>query len=64
MKIVSTRKKKNKQKMQLSQVNEILNDFNIGSSTNVNAVENETLEQQTNGPHNDFERFNNSSSHN
>ena len=50
--------------MQLSQLNGTLNDFSIGSSTNLNAVENETLEQQTNGPHNDFERFNNSSSHN
>ena len=41
-------------------MNEILNDFIIRNGTNVNAMESETLEQQTNGPHNDFENFDNS----
>ena len=60
--MVFTRKEKNQPKRQLSQLNETLNESITGSSTNVNAVEQETLELRTNGPHNDFERFNNSSS--
>ena len=36
----------------------------IGNGTNVSAKENETLEQQTNGQHNDFEMFVNSASRN
>ena len=39
-----------------------LDHFLIGNGTDVNAIENETLEQQTNTPHNDFERFDSSSS--
>ena len=59
--MVFTRKEKNQPKKQLSQLNETLNESIIGSSTNVNAVEQQTLEQRTNDPNNDFERFNNSS---
>ena len=62
--MVCSRKKRNQQKKQLSHLNETLNDFIIGKSTNVIAVENETLEQQTNGQHNDFERFVDSASQN
>ena len=58
--MVSTRKKKSQQKTQLNQ----LNDFIIGDGTNVNAMEKETLEQQTNGLHRDFDRFDNSLSEN
>ena len=57
--MVCTRKNKNQQKRKLSLLNRTLNDFIIGNGTNVNAMENETLEQQTNGPRNDFEKFNN-----
>ena len=45
-------------------MNETLNDFFIGSGTNVNAMVNETSEQQIHGQHNDFERFVDSSSQN
>ena len=55
--MVSTREKKNQQKKQLSQLNATLNDFVIGNGTNVSAMENETLEQQTNGHNNYFERI-------
>ena len=34
-----------------------LNGFIIGNATNVSVMENETLEQQANGQHNDFEKF-------
>ena len=54
--MVSTRKKKNQQKRQLSQLAETLNDFVIGNSVNVNVWENEILEQQTNGQPSDFEK--------
>ena len=53
--MVSTRKKKNQQKRQVSQLEETLNDFVIGNSVNVNVSESETLEKQTNGQSNDFE---------
>ena len=43
---------------------ETLKGFNIGNGTNVNAMENETLEQQTNGPHNRIESFENKLSQN
>ena len=56
-KMVSAGRKKNQQKRQLSQLNETLNDFITGNGTTVSAMLNETLEQQTNGQHNDFERF-------
>ena len=45
--MVSTRKKRNSQKRQLSQLNETMNDFVIGSNANVGAIENEILESQT-----------------
>ena len=38
-------------------MNETLNDFIIGSGTDVTVVENETLEQGANDQHNDFEKF-------
>ena len=62
--MVSTPEKKNQQKTQLSLLNETLNDFVIRNNTNVSATENETLEQQTDGLNNDFERFFGSSSQN
>ena len=58
------RKKKNQQEKQLSQLNETFNDVNIGNVANVNIMENETSEQQTNGQHNGFERFIDSASQN
>ena len=58
--MVSTRKKKNQQKRQLSQLDQTLNDFVVGNSVNVNVSESENLEQQTNGQPNDFERVENS----
>ena len=64
VKMVSTREKKIQQKKQLSQLNGILNDFIIGNGTNLSAMQNETLEQQTNGPNNDLEKFVGSSSQN
>ena len=42
--------------MQLSQLDEILNDFVIGNSVNANVSESENLEQETNGQPNDLER--------
>ena len=63
-KILSTRKKKSQQKKQLSQLHDTLKDFINENSTNVSAKENETLQQQTKGQHNDFERFVDSASQN
>ena len=60
MKLVSTRKKKNQQRRQLSQLEETLNDFVIGNSVNVNVSESVNLDQQTNGQPNGFERTNKS----
>ena len=62
--MVSTRKKKNQQKWRLRQVGETLNDFVVGNGTNVSAMENDTLEQQTNGQHNGFEGLVGSASQN
>ena len=45
-------------------MNGISNDFVIGSDTNVSAMENETLEQQTNGHYDSFERIVDSASQN
>ena len=45
-------------------MNETLNDFSIGNGTNVDVMENEALEHQTDGQHNDFERFVDSASQN
>ena len=42
---------------QLGQLNDTLNDFKIGNITNLNATDNENVEQQTNGPNIDFEKF-------
>ena len=55
-KMVSTRKKRNQQKNQLIKLNETLNHFVRGSSTNVGAIGSETLEPQTNGYYNNLER--------
>ena len=54
--MVSTRKKKNQQKSQLSQIVETLIDYIIGNSVNVNVSGNEKLEQETNGQSNDSGR--------
>ena len=54
--MLSTPKKKNQHKRQLSKLNETLNDFIIGNNTNFGVSENENLEQQANGRHKDFER--------
>ena len=62
--MVSTRKKKNQQKRQLSQLDQTLNDFVVGNSVNVNVSESENLEQQTNGQPNDFEIVDNSARQN
>ena len=59
-KMVSTQKKKNQQKRQLSHLDETLNDSAIGKSVKVNVSEKENLEQETNGQHNDFGRLDNS----
>ena len=58
--MVSTCKKKNQQKRQLSQLDETLNDNVIGNSVNVIVSESENLEQQTDGQCNDSERVDNS----
>ena len=55
--IVSKRKKNNNQRSQISQLNETLNDFVIGNTTNVSAARNETLEPQTNGFYHYFEKI-------
>ena len=62
--MLSTRKKKNQQDKQLKKLNETLKEFIVGKGSNVSAVKNETLEQQTNGQHNDFEGFADSASQN
>ena len=59
--MVSTRKKRNQQKKQLGQLNETSNDCIIG---NKSAMDNEILEQQTNGQHDDFVRSVDSASQN
>ena len=61
--MVITRKKRNQQK-KLSHLNETLDDFIIGNATGKSAMENETLEEQTNGQHNYLERFVDSESQN
>ena len=47
--MVPTRKRRNQQKMQLSQLNETSKDFVIGSNTHLGVTEVETLESQTDG---------------
>ena len=47
--MVFTSKRKSQQKKQLSQLNETLKDFLIGSKTNLSVIEVETLESQTDG---------------
>ena len=58
--MVSTRKKNDQQKRQLSQLNETLNDFVTGNNVNVNVSDCGKLEQQTNVQSNDFDRIDNS----
>ena len=58
--MVSTRKKKNQQKRQLSHLDETLKGSAIGNSVNVNVSEKETLEQETTGQPNDFGRLDDS----
>ena len=53
--MVSTRKKRNQQKMQPCQSKATLKDFVIGRNTNVGVIGNETLEPQTNGCYNNLE---------
>ena len=50
--MVSTCKRRNQQKRQLSQLNETLNDFAIGSKANVGVIGNENLEPQIDGHYN------------
>ena len=65
MEIVATRIWKNQQKKkQFTQLNETLIDVTNGNGTNVNVIENETLEQQTKGQHIGFEKFHDSASQN
>ena len=64
VKLVSIREKQNQQKKQPSQLKETVNYFTIGNGVDVNAMENENLEQQTSGPHNNFERIHNNCSEN
>ena len=52
--MVSTREKRNQQKGQLSQMNEILDDSVIGNNTNMGVSGNENSEQQARGRHRDF----------
>ena len=52
--MVSTRKKKHQNKKLLSKLNETSNDFIIGSDTNADKIENETVEPQTSGLVNSF----------
>ena len=56
-KLVSTCKRRNQQKNQLSQLNETLNDFVIVINTNVGVMENETVEPQTDGRYNNWKRI-------
>ena len=64
LKMFFTCKNKNQQKCELSQLNETLDDFIFGNGTNINAIENEILKQQPNGPHNKSEKFDNDLSYN
>ena len=47
--MVSTCRKRHQNKKQISQLNETLNDLIIGNISNVDAIENATLELQTGG---------------
>ena len=44
--MISTGKRTSQQKKQLSQLNRTLNSFVIGSDTNANVLQNETLKSQ------------------
>ena len=59
LKMFFTCKMENQQKCELSQLNEILDDFIFDNSNNINAIETEILKQQSNGPHNKSEKFDN-----
>ena len=62
--MASTRKRKNQQNKQISQLDETLTDFVIRTSVNVNVCESENLEQQTNDQPNGCERVDNSACQN
>ena len=55
-KMVCTRKRKNQQKRQHSQLKETMDDSDIDNNTNTSAMKNETLEPQTNSLPNNFGR--------
>ena len=55
--MVCTREKNSRNKRQLVQLDENLNDFVIGSGITTNTLGNETSERQANDRHGDFERF-------
>ena len=55
--MVSTRKRRNQQKKQFSQLNGTLKDFVIGSNINQDVTENETLEFQTDGRYDNTEKI-------
>ena len=52
--MVSTRKKKGRNKRQFSRLGDTLDDFVIGNGNSVNTMESEALESQANGHHEDF----------
>ena len=52
--MVSTRTNKHQNKRFFSHLNETLNDFLIGNDTNADAMGNESLEPQTDGPVDNF----------
>ena len=62
--MISTRKKKNQQKNQLSQLNETLSDFISGNNTNMGLSEKENWEQQASGGHRNFDRIDENASQN
>ena len=55
--MVFTRKRRNRRKKQLSDFNETLNDFVIGSHTNERVIENEALEFHSDGRYGNSDRF-------
>ena len=55
--MVSTRKRNIRTQVDLSQLNEHHNNFNIGNSTNVDTIENDSIESQTVGLADNFGRF-------
>ena len=55
--MVSTRKRNIRTQVDLSQLNEHRNNFNIVNSTNVDTIENDSIESQTVGLADNFGRF-------